>query len=242
LSFGSPLVWAVAEPYPEDQDEMWTECGWVDAEGDALASAQVVMDRLAGGEPFQAVLMHGFATDELKRVNAERRRNRPAPDTDEVRPVEYLYGHDTMECGRGVEPCSCYELPAREAWQHHLVPFRITKKTARRIYYVRHEPHRDGQVFVGGDLEIGFVDRQKFEADGKVRRKGAGWWVADSTLYATTDPPEWWRPGRPAEPELELELSRLRVEMADAHPDRGGTAEGFMEARRRYLQAKGLVR
>jgi hypothetical protein len=37
--------------------------------------------------------------------------------------------------------------------------------------------------------------------------------------------------------EAEPELKRLRMEMADAHPDRGGTNEGFMAARQRYKEA-----
>jgi hypothetical protein len=59
-------------------------------------------------------------------------------------------------------------------------------------------------------------------------------------LYATIDAPEWWERGHPTE--APMDVSRLRVEMADAHPARGGTAEAFMEARRRYLLAKGMVR
>jgi hypothetical protein len=36
-------------------------------------------------------------------------------------------------------------------------------------------------------------------------------------------------------------VRKLRVEMADAHPDRGGTMEGFTQARERYLQARRLL-
>jgi hypothetical protein len=34
-------------------------------------------------------------------------------------------------------------------------------------------------------------------------------------------------------------LAKLKQEMLDAHPDRGGTAEGFIAARNRYLRACG---
>jgi hypothetical protein len=37
--------------------------------------------------------------------------------------------------------------------------------------------------------------------------------------------------------EDEPELKRLRMEMANAHPDRGGTNEGFIAARKRYKEA-----
>jgi hypothetical protein len=37
-------------------------------------------------------------------------------------------------------------------------------------------------------------------------------------------------------------IKELRRAMADAHPDRGGTAEQFMEAGRRYQTARQLAR
>jgi hypothetical protein len=37
-------------------------------------------------------------------------------------------------------------------------------------------------------------------------------------------------------------INELRRAMADAHPDRGGAAEQFMEARRRYQTALRLAR
>ena len=36
-------------------------------------------------------------------------------------------------------------------------------------------------------------------------------------------------------------LRRCKAEMAAAHPDRGGTSEAFIEARKRYLAAKRIV-
>jgi hypothetical protein len=40
------------------------------------------------------------------------------------------------------------------------------------------------------------------------------------------------------DPDVIAELKRLRMEAANAHPDRGGTAEEFMATWRRYEQAK----
>jgi hypothetical protein len=37
----------------------------------------------------------------------------------------------------------------------------------------------------------------------------------------------------------EDDIKRLKAEMADAHPDRGGTSETFAIARQRYLDARG---
>jgi hypothetical protein len=234
---GRRWFWAVVEPYPKDQDEMRTEHGWADTEDRALVDARAAVERLIDGRPGVAVFRVGFASEELKRVNAERRWYRPDPGTSDAWPVEYLYARDRYGCddsGDYYGPCPCRALPRQEAWQYHLVPFRITKKTAKRIYYVRRESrHAD-------ELEVGFVDRQKLEVDGEVSNRGVHWSQVDSHLYAATDPPEGWQRWRPAE--STVELSRLRVEMADAHPDRGGSAAAFMEARRRYLLAKGLVR
>lgn len=42
-------------------------------------------------------------------------------------------------------------------------------------------------------------------------------------------------------PEREAEVKRLRQEMADAHPDRGGTDEGFIAARQRYEAAQAAL-
>ena len=44
--------------------------------------------------------------------------------------------------------------------------------------------------------------------------------------------------GPDADPDLVAEVRRLRMEAADAHPDRGGTAEGFMRAWARYEAAR----
>lgn len=90
----------------------------------------------------------------------------PAPAVPE-RP-EYLYG---------IEPG---HWDGEDVWVPvRVVPFRITRKTERRIYYIR----RDLDV-----PEIGAVDRQKIEADGDIYRVSSGWWEPDTRLYLT--PPD----------------------------------------------------
>jgi hypothetical protein len=96
-----------------------------------------------------------------------------------------------------------------------VVRFRITKKTPRRIYYE------------AGYL-VRFVDRRRLEADGEVHRKSAGWWERDATVYL--QPPVLEQATAP-------DLGVLKAAMAAAHPDRGGTHEAFIAARRRYEQA-----
>lgn len=212
------------------------EVGWEDTEDQALAAARAAVEKLADGQPGHAGFRAGFAATELKRVNAKRRRDRPDPGTSDAKPVEHLYARNRYSCDSDYQRCPCHDLPAREAWQYHLISFRITKKTAKRIYYVRRESR------VVDELEVGFVDRQKLEADGEVRNRGVHWSQHDSTLYATTDPPEWWNPWRSALSTETATLSQLRQEMADAHPDRGGDRDRFMAARDRYLAAKGAAR
>ncbi len=62
------------------------------------------------------------------------------------------------------------------------------------------------------------------------------------TVYATREAAEevlygWEREQERKRKEAGPELRRLRMAMADAHPDLGGTNEEFMAARERYEQA-----
>jgi hypothetical protein len=66
--------------------------------------------------------------------------------------------------------------------------------------------------------------------------------VGGGTVYATREAAEayLYSPERDRErerQEQEPEVKRLRREMADAHPDRGGTDEGFIAAREAYERA-----
>jgi hypothetical protein len=91
----------------------------------------------------------------------------------------------------------------------------VTKKTAKRIYF----------TYSTGGHRAGFVDRQRIEADGAIYH---GYTLR--RLHLT--PPE--IPTRPRPPSL----PELRKAMADAHPDRGGSDEAFIAARRRYEAAQ----
>ncbi|WP_155054569.1 hypothetical protein [Streptomyces blattellae] len=89
----------------------------------------------------------------------------------------------------------------------------ITKKTKKRIYF----------TYLNG--RSGFVDRQKIETDG-------GIYHGYTRRHLHLEAPE--IPTRPKLPSL----PKLRKAMADAHPDRGGTNEAFIAARRRYEHAR----
>jgi hypothetical protein len=126
--------------------------------------------------------------------------------------IEFLYG---IEPGR---------YDGNDDWQpQQVVAFRITKKTARRIYY-------DANLLSGHPARIRYTDRQAIEEKGEATRKSGGWWEPDLQLYAQVPqifPPEW-----------DLDLPRLKAEMAAAHPDRGGSDAEFIAARQRYERAR----
>lgn len=126
-------------------------------------------------------------------------------------PVEFLYAiHQGYDANDDWKPA-------------HVVSFRVTKKTPKRIYYVRRER-------IPGDLEIGYVNRQKIEATGEIYNHGAGgWWSPDFHLYL--NPPEVPQYAKP-------DLAALKAAMHAAHPDRGGTDEAFIAARERYERAQ----
>lgn len=98
-------------------------------------------------------------------------------------------------------------------WQ--ILQHPITKKTARRIYF----------TYSTGGRRTGYVDRQKIEADGEIYHG-----YTRRRLHLA--PPD--IPNRPKPPSL----PELRKAMADAHPDRGGSDEAFIAARRRYEAAQ----
>jgi hypothetical protein len=129
----------------------------------------------------------------------------------DIAPAEFLYGIDSS-----VNDDSRYYEPPR------IVRFRITKKTPKRIYYVRRDD--------GLRTETGYVNRQQIEADGEIYNHGAGgWWAPDFHLYLT--PPVIEQARKP-------NLAELKSAMAAAHPDRGGSDEAFIAARARYEKAR----
>lgn len=101
-----------------------------------------------------------------------------------------------------------------------VITFRITRKTPKRIYYVRSERRGD----------IGYIDRQQIEADGEIWRKSAGWWERDARLYLQPPVLEAYAPAP--------DLAELKAAMRAAHPDMGGTHEAFLEAHERYERAR----
>lgn len=115
----------------------------------------------------------------------------------------------------------------------HVVAFPITKRTAKRIYYVR-------RTHPNGTRDLGYVNRQAMEAagaDGLWARRSGGWWEPDAHLYLT--PPV--LPAQQLAADLKADVDRLRREAADAHPDRGGSNEAFIHAHQRLTAARGRL-
>ena len=181
--------------------------GWCDTEADAVAAAQTAVTELAGGEPARVHMRHDSARHALQDINAERRKARPSNGSTDAGAVEYLYRISTYEDADGF-------------LVDKVMPLRITKKTPKRIYYLRDE--RRGR--------IGYVDRQELESIGEAYHHQG---TASFRIYAQPPDLSTARRQDPAE-----ELSRLRAEMAAAHPDRGGTDQEFIAAHRRYKQAQ----
>ncbi|WP_369043438.1 hypothetical protein [Streptomyces sp. Midd1] len=91
----------------------------------------------------------------------------------------------------------------------------ITRKTARRIYF----------TYSTGGHRAGFVDRQRIEADGEIYHG-----YTRRRLHLAS-------PEIPTAPKPKS-LAELKAEMAAAHPDRRGTDEAFIAARKRYESAR----
>jgi hypothetical protein len=104
-----------------------------------------------------------------------------------------------------------------------VVAFRITKRTARRIYY-------DANILARHAGRIRYIDRQAIETAGKVSRKSGHWWEPDLQL--------WLKPTQTWPPQQQPDLATLKAQMAAAHPDRGGSDAEFIAARQRYERAR----
>jgi hypothetical protein len=160
----------------------------------------------------------------------------PKAGASDAAPFEYLY-----------VPC------ARAGYHGHSAETRrwvqevpIVKKTAEWIYYASDSWNRREAV-----VGPGRISREQFETDGHGYPAGVIPVPGDRHLaapagrllfFATRQAAERQlhrgdhEPARHAEPPVAL-IKRLRRAMADAHPDRGGTVEQFIQARRRYQTA-----
>lgn len=144
-------------------------------------------------------------------------------------PVEYLY-----------VPCVYTSSDDHSAWTRRWVQeVPIVKKTAKWIYYTSETWDRREAV-----VSPGCISREQFETDGVIPIPGDRHLPgpAGGLFFATPEAAqaELHRTDRGrAEPAGRgaPRIKELRRAMADAHPDRGGTAQKFIQARRRYEAA-----
>jgi hypothetical protein len=209
--------------------------GWVETEAQAIDAAMdaVRAIRRRIDKPVMAIFRADVPADKLKEINKAKRAARPAPDGSDARVAEYLYG-------------SWYD---GEDGMHRPYRFRITKKTAKRIYYIRPGEHIDDNgdpiIYPSGIKsldreETGFVNRQKIETDGEVDNRGVHWCYPDSTLHISLQ--HLLAHIRRWDKQASLDLKALKVAMAAAHPDKGGTSAAFIAARKAYEAAKARMR
>ncbi|MFJ9903940.1 hypothetical protein ACIRVK_13715 [Streptomyces sp. NPDC101152] len=186
--------------------------GWADSPDQASREANTAALRLGDGRYAHVHVRHSVATDKLRHLNAAKRTAK-APKanpskvmTPPAEPIGWLYA---VEPGR-------YDLDDQTWLPGKVVSFPITRKTSRRVYYLRPR----GPF----EWEAGYVDRQELERDGSV--PVARWLV----LFA--EPPEIPKPVVPPG------LKELKAAMAASHPDRGGSAAEFIKARAEYVKAR----
>lgn len=144
------------------------------------------------------------------------------PEGETLLAVEYLYA---IEAAHFDGDDSRFYVPNR------VVTYRITKKTPKRIYYIRRQSGHQRADGTFPRTEIGYVNRQQIETDGEIYNKAAGWWSPDFHLYLEPPALEQYAPAPP-------DLAELKAAMRAAHPDMGGTHEAFLEAHERYERAR----
>jgi len=152
--------------------------------------------------------------------------------------------HDAAPAGYLYVPCTRIRYHGASAQtQSWVQEVPIVRKTAKWIYYASDSWDRIEAV-----VSPGRVSRQEFEtgtrcrAAGVIPIPGTHPGSPGRLFFATRQGAEGYL--HRAERERAGQAVRaapgvkeLRRAMADAHPDRGGTAEQFIEARRRYQKA-----
>ena len=200
------------------------------AEAVARLDGEVLRRGYQGKAPGRA----SEAASALIRLNAAKRAARPPSEDTNTGIVEYLYAAYS----------SAWVDDMTGERDERVIGYQITKKTAKRIYYIR----RPGTPEWNDPPVIGFISRQEFEADGQCpggqypdrcehgrygeHGDGPGeirtshFHDDDCHLFATREAAEEYLFGSKRErkrkrQEREPHLKQLRREMAACHPDRG---------------------
>ena len=121
----------------------------------------------------------------------------------ELAATEYLYGIDSSVA----DDDRFYEPP-------RVIQFRITKKTPKRIYYATSEDWEKR-------TRVGFVNRQRIEADGEVYQRNRHWSAPDFHLYLNPPELEQVASSRP----WQTHTRTVAVRMRRSSPPAPGTSE-----------------
>ena len=208
--------------------ELSDRYGWTETEETAVAAAMAAVLELRAAPLTRANMWQAIASGRLKELNEAKRAARPAPDTSDARPTEYLFAESQgyYDDGRSY---------------YHVYAFPIVRKTTKRIYYRRacfewlpEISAPDVSAFKRTfDDDIGFADREELERTGESKKHGGSW-----SSVLRDDYHLFLRPPQPPQTEPDLpDLAELKTAMAAAHPDRGGTSAAFIEARKAYEAA-----
>ncbi len=203
--------------------------GFVATDAEAMDAAMLAIRDFREGLPILAQVSHGCASHALKELNKAKRAARPPPDTTDSRVVDYLFSGKRSDYGYG---------------NLNLHRFRITKRTAKRIFYAREcesvDEHGEPITSMGRDVsgrgKVGFVDRVKLETDGSIWTSHT-WWP-DWHLYLSLEALIADLRRHDEKPIDPTDLAALKQAMADAHPDHGGSTAAFIAARARYVAAR----
>ena len=187
--------------------------------------------------------MAGFSL--LKQIGVAARKALPQkPCAHGYIPIEYLY----VPCVR----IRCHGCSAQTRRWVQEVP--VVRKTAKLIYYT--SDSWNGREAV---VSPGCISREEFESDTRRRHHGYPAGVIPIPgnrqrarqsawlFFATREAAEYYlyrgerERAEHAAPETGF-IKELRRAMADAHPDRGGTTEQFIQARRQYQEALRFAR
>ena len=213
LPLGAALVLACTGHRPPDG--LPSQHGWSDSEAQACNDACSAIARMAGDRAAYVSVHHGYASHDLKKLNAEKRRAKPPSNAKGSRVIEYLYS------GLG---------------ERH----RTVKRTKQRVYYLKGGEDIDehGEPIVNpyhmrSDDEVGFITLTKLK-----KGSASGFrWLYPSLEEMLVEKRRYRR--------VELEqpdLAALKAAMVQAHPDRGGSSAAFIEARQRYVAARRACR
>ncbi|MGW6462580.1 hypothetical protein [Streptomyces rubiginosohelvolus] len=215
---GQRWFWAASE-YEGGQAH-----GWADTRDEAARQGNAAAVKLAAGRYANIEILHGIAVERLKALNTAKRTAKPPRSSrtgtqPPPNPIGWLYA---IEPGR-------WDFDDRTWIKGGIVKFPITRKTPRRIYYLRPR----GPI-THNRWEPGYINRLELESFGSVRVPHWFMLFAEPPeLPDTSRPQHRSYPSAPA-----LDLRALKAAMAAAHPDRGGTDAEFIAARQRYIQAR----